>query len=320
MLAGRGHNSGKIRGNVRKPGFEWFVLFGALNGIATTNLGGILSYFASEVATGRNATIAQNAAEVLYTYLPVAICSWMLIKVFDEEQSLSPPNFLWISLLFGLGSWVAYFADHFIPVALVAHIPEQYANVIRDDVGAVAFEGMTSILSDNLEKALYGSAIAFAVCTFVATSWRNLTLAALIGGYMAIDFQIRLHPRSMLQFTEYNLYAWTVLSLAVAALFFVTRYSLGARPRVYAGSFLIVLVWASLRLLGYKEVPLRTTVATTAGTQSFDSGQWSEAKQLFSEAHKSSRRGPVPMVWLGDVEDKLNNAKGAAYWYDEALA
>ena len=320
MLAGREQDPGITRGSVRKPGFEWFVLFGALTGIASTNLGGFLSYFAGEVAIGRYAMITQNAAEVLYTYLPVAICSWMLVKVFEEEQSLSLPNFLLISLLFGLGSWVAYFADHFIPVALVAGIPEQYANVIRDDAGAVAFAWMTSILCDNLEKALYGFAIAVALCTFVASNWRKPTLAVLIGVYAVVDFQIRLHARSMLRFTEYDLYAWSVLFLGAAALFFVRRYSLVARPKVYAACVLVVLFWMFLRLEGYREVSLRTTIATTVGTESFDAGKWLEAKQLFSEAHKSSRRGPVPMVWLGDVEDKLNNAKGAAYWYDEALA
>jgi Zn-dependent protease with chaperone function len=320
MLAGRMHTTDTIRGNVRRPGYEWFLLFGALTGIAISNLGGFLSYFAGEVATGRSATTAQYAADVLYTYLPVAICSWMLFKVFGEEQSFSLPKFLWISLLFGLGSWGIYFADHFVPVALVARISEQYANVIRDDVGAVAFEGMTSILSDNLEKALYGFAIAFALCNFVASRWRKPTLAVLIGIYVVVDFQIRLQARAMLRFTEYDLYAWSVIFLGATALFFVRRYSLAARPRMYAACVLIVFVYASLRLEGYKEVSLRTTVATTAGTESFDASEWSEAKQLFSEAHKSSRRGPVPMVWLGDVEDKLNNPKGAAYWYDKALA
>jgi Zn-dependent protease with chaperone function len=320
MLAGGEQTLGPIRGDVRKPRLEWFVLFGALTGIAMTNLGGFLSYIATEVAEGRNAAIAQNSADVLYTYLPVAICAWMLLKVFREERSFSFPQFLWISLLFGLGSWMGYFVDHLIPVALVARIPEQYSNVIRDDVGAVAFEGVTSVLSDNLEKALYGFANAFALCIFVAGRWRKLMLALLIGAYAVFDFQARVHARSMLRFTEYDPYAWSVLFLGLIALLFVRRYSFEARPRVYTGCVLVFLVWASLRFGGYKEVSLRTTVATTAGTESFDAGRWSEAKQLFLEAHKSSRRGPVPMVWLGDVEDKLNNTKGAADWYDQALA
>ena len=91
------------------------------------------------------------------------------------------PDFLVKSLLFGVGSWSVYFAGQFIPVALVARIPEQYANVIRDDVYAVAFEGITSVLSDNLEKALYGFAIAFALCTFLNRKLRKPSLILLIG-------------------------------------------------------------------------------------------------------------------------------------------
>jgi hypothetical protein len=320
VLGGDAHNPAISRGELRKPGLEWFLLFGALTGIATANLGGFLSYVADEVATGRFATTAHNAADVLYTYLPVAICSWMLIKIFEEEQVLSLPDFLAKSLLFGVGSWSVYFAGHFIPVALVARIPEQYANVIRDDVHAVAFEGITSVLSDNLEKALYGFAIAFALCNLLSSRWRKPSLILLMGVYAAGDLQIRLHARSMLRYTEYDLYAWSVLLFGAAALFFIRRYSLVARPRVYAACVVAVLVWAYLRAEGYKEVSLRTTAATTAGIEGFDTGRWGETKQLFLEAHASSRLAPVPMVWLGDVEDKLSNPKGAASWYDSALA
>lgn len=319
LLAGRAHERVIARGSIRKPKLGWFVLFGALSGISMTNLGGFISYLSEDMASGRYATLAHDSANVLYTYLPMTVCAWLLIKLFEEEQPFSVPMMILTSLFFGLGSWSIYFADHFVPVWLVSRIPEDYANVVRDDVRAVAFEGSTAILSDNLEKALVGSIVAFALCMLISARWRKPSLSVVVAVYIGADFVIRSHARSMLRFTEYDFYLWSAVALGIRALSFVKRYTLAAHAKVYAACGLMLVVYLSLRLEGFKEVSLRTDVATTVGTESFDAKDWTGAKRLFLEAHKSSWRAPVPMVWLGDIEDKLQNPKEAAHWYDAAL-
>jgi Zn-dependent protease with chaperone function len=320
LISGHQGSPRSHRGALITPSMNWYLIFGAMVGIASTNVGGYLYYIADGVVHTNHPELYRNAADLVIAYVPVFASAWLLLRTFSDDERCDLPRLFRASFLFGIGGWASYVLGHVIPAAVIPLIPEQYSYVIRDDISAIVFDGSTTILSDNLEKSIISACISFAFLVLVRRTLRFWALAIFICTYACLELLERLEYSRLLRLSRFDLYIWSIVILFLAAIAHRDRYTMRAGRLASALCVVSFLIWFGLRISGYHEVSLRTVVTTKEGQKFFDSHDWNLAKKLFQEAHASSPHAPLPLVSLGDAEDKLEHPKAAAEQYDAALA